>query len=239
MNPPVRNVLGHTLHALGEAIVAGRHPVGSSIPPEPTMCETYGVSRTVVREVIKSLVAQGIVSTRPNVGIRVLAAEQWNWFDPDVLAWQSKAGQTKAFLRDLQELRRVVEPAAVRLAAEGATAADLAAVEDAYARMKRAIDEGATTSAMNCASTRACCAPSTTACRCRWARPSARCCAPVSRSPPAGWLARANRCRCTARCLMRSSPASGRRPSRRSWCSSTARARISNSCSARDAGCRR
>ena len=57
MNPPVRNVLGHTLHALGEAIVAGRHPVGSSIPPEPTLCETYGVSRTVVGEAIKSLVA--------------------------------------------------------------------------------------------------------------------------------------------------------------------------------------
>ncbi len=54
MNPPVRNVLGHTLHALGEAIVAGGHPVGSSIPPEPTLCETYGVSRTVVREAIMS-----------------------------------------------------------------------------------------------------------------------------------------------------------------------------------------
>ncbi len=72
----------------------------------------------------------------------MLAAEQWNWFDPDILAWQSKAGLTKEFLRDLQELRRVVEPAAVRLAAEPATAADLAAVEDAYAGMKRAIDEG-------------------------------------------------------------------------------------------------
>ena len=142
MNPPLRNVLGHTLHTLGEAIVAGRYPVGSSIPPEPTLCETYGVSRTVVREAIKSLVAKGIVSTGPKVGTRVLAAEQWNWFDADVVAWQSKAGLTREFLRDLQELRRVVEPAAVRLAAERATAADLAAVEDAYAGMKRAIDEG-------------------------------------------------------------------------------------------------
>jgi DNA-binding FadR family transcriptional regulator len=142
MNPPVRNVLGHTLHALGESIVAGRHPVGGSIPPEPTLCEAYGVSRTVIREAIKSLVAKGLVSTGPKVGTRVLPSEQWNWFDPDVVAWQSKAGLSKEFLRDLQELRRVVEPAAVRLAAERATAADLAAVEGAYAGMKQAIEQG-------------------------------------------------------------------------------------------------
>lgn len=138
----VRNVHGHTLHALGEAIVAGRHPVGSSIPPEPQLCEAFGVSRTVVREAIKSLVAKGMLSTGPKVGTRVLPAEQWNWFDPDLVAWQSKAGLSREFLRDLQELRRVVEPAAVRLAAERATAADIAAIEDAFAGMKAAIEQG-------------------------------------------------------------------------------------------------
>lgn len=138
----VRNVHGHTLHALGEAIVAGRHPVGSSIPPEPLLCAAYGVSRTVVREAIKSLVAKGMLSTGPKVGTRVLPAEQWNWFDPDLVAWQSKAGLSKEFLRDLQELRRVVEPAAVRLAAERATAADIAQIEEAFAGMKAAIEQG-------------------------------------------------------------------------------------------------
>lgn len=142
MKPTVRNVHGHTLHALGEAIVAGRHPVGSSIPPEPQLCEAYGVSRTVVREAIKSLVAKGLLSTGPKVGTRVLPAEQWNWFDPDLVAWQGKAGLSKEFLRDLQELRRVVEPAAVRLAAERATPSDVAAIEDAYAGMKQAIEAG-------------------------------------------------------------------------------------------------
>ena len=45
-------------------------------------------------------------------------------------------------LRDLQELRRVVEPAGVRLAAERATAQDIAEIETAYAGMKDAIDNG-------------------------------------------------------------------------------------------------
>jgi DNA-binding FadR family transcriptional regulator len=35
----IKNVHGHTLDHLGEAIVGGRYPPGSSIPPEPTLCE--------------------------------------------------------------------------------------------------------------------------------------------------------------------------------------------------------
>ncbi len=142
MSTATRNVLRATLDALGQAIVAGRHPPGAVIPPEPTLCEEFGVSRTVVREAVKSLVAKGMLVTGPKVGTRVLPAEQWNWFDPDVVAWQGRAGLTREFLRDLQELRRIVEPAAMRLAAERATAADIAEVEAAYAGMRDAIEHG-------------------------------------------------------------------------------------------------
>jgi DNA-binding FadR family transcriptional regulator len=100
------------------------------------------VSRTVVREAVKSLAAKGMLVTGPKVGTRVLPSDQWNWFDPDVVAWQSKIGLTRDFLRDLQELRRVVEPAAVRLAATRATAADIAHIEAAYAGMRQAIEQG-------------------------------------------------------------------------------------------------
>jgi len=138
----IKNVLGTTLDRLGEAIVAGHYPVGSSVPPEPVLCEELGVSRTVVREAVKSLVAKGLVTTGPKVGTRVLPAGQWNWFDPDVIVWQSKAGLTREFLRDLQELRRVLEPAAVRMAAERATPGDIAEIEDAFAGMRLAVEEG-------------------------------------------------------------------------------------------------
>jgi DNA-binding FadR family transcriptional regulator len=122
--------------------VAGKYEPGNSIPPEPTLCEELGVSRTVVREAVKSLAAKGMLVTGPKVGTRVLPSDQWNWFDPDVVAWQSKIGLTRDFLRDLQELRRVVEPAAVRLAATRATAADIAHIEAAYAGMRQAIEQG-------------------------------------------------------------------------------------------------
>ena len=140
--PAIKNMHGHTLDHLGQAIVGGQYLPGSSIPPEPSLCESLGVSRTVVREAVKSLVAKGMLVTGPKVGTRVLPSEQWNWFDPDVVAWQSKSGLTRDFLRDLQELRRVVEPAAVRMAAERATAQDIADIETAYAGMKAAIEQG-------------------------------------------------------------------------------------------------
>ncbi|WP_088286854.1 FadR/GntR family transcriptional regulator [Ideonella sp. A 288] len=138
----VKNMLGNTLDQLGEAIVSGRYLPGASLPPEPMLCEEYGISRTVVREAVKSLVAKGLLITGPKLGTRVLPSDDWNWFDPDVVAWQSRAGLTREFLRDLQELRRVIEPAGVRLAAERATAADLADIETAYAGMKHAIEQG-------------------------------------------------------------------------------------------------
>jgi DNA-binding FadR family transcriptional regulator len=138
----IKNVHGNTVDHLGEAIVAGRYAVGASIPPEPLLCDELGVSRTVVREAVKSLVAKGLISTGPKVGTRVLPSDAWNWFDPDVIIWQSKAGLTAEFLRDLQDLRRVVEPAAVRLAAERATAQDIADVEAAYEGMRHAVEEG-------------------------------------------------------------------------------------------------
>jgi DNA-binding FadR family transcriptional regulator len=140
--PSIKNVHGNTVDHLGAAIVAGRYGPGSTIPPEPLLCEELGVSRTVVREAVKSLIAKGLVSSGPKVGTRVLEPQQWNWFDPDVVAWQSQAGLTREFLRDLQELRRVVEPAAVRMAADRATPEDLAEIESAYAGMKKAVEEG-------------------------------------------------------------------------------------------------
>jgi DNA-binding FadR family transcriptional regulator len=138
----IKNVHGTTLDLLGKAIVGGRYAIGASLPPEPTLCEEFGISRTVVREAVKSLVAKGLLITGPKLGTRVLPEEHWNWFDPDVVAWKSHLGLTREFLRDLQELRRIVEPAGVRLAAERASAADIAEVETAYAGMKLAIEQG-------------------------------------------------------------------------------------------------
>jgi DNA-binding FadR family transcriptional regulator len=139
---PVKNAHASTVEVLGKSIVAGQYPVGSSLPPEPQLCENFGVSRTVVRESIKSLVAKGLIVTGPKLGTRVLPEDQWNWFDPDVVSWLSQKRLSADFLRDLQELRRIVEPAAIRLAAERATPQALASIEIAFSGMKNAVENG-------------------------------------------------------------------------------------------------
>jgi DNA-binding FadR family transcriptional regulator len=138
----IKNVHGNTVDLLGEAIVSGRYAPGASLPPEPVLGEELGVSRTVVREAIKSLIAKGLVTTGPKVGTRVQPEDQWSWFDSDVITWRSKAGITPEFLRDVQDLRQIVEPAAVRLAALRATPADIAAMEQAFAGMHHALHHG-------------------------------------------------------------------------------------------------
>ncbi|VWX62069.1 Transcriptional regulator, GntR family [Burkholderiales bacterium 8X] len=138
----IKNVHGNTVDRLGNDIVSGRYPPGSSIPPEPLLCEALGVSRTVVREAVKSLIAKGLVTSGPKVGTRVQPEEQWNWFDADVIVWQTRAGLSVDFLQDLQDLRRVVEPAAVALAAVRATSEDIADLEHAFGGMKQAIEQG-------------------------------------------------------------------------------------------------
>jgi DNA-binding FadR family transcriptional regulator len=142
MTPTMKNVHGNTVDYLGSAVVAGRFGADGALPPEPQLCEELGVSRTVVRESVKSLVAKGLIQTGPKVGTRVLPSARWNWFDPDVVAWQSKAGLTVEFVRDLQDLRLIVEPAAVKLAAVRASATDIEEIEQAYAGMARAVENG-------------------------------------------------------------------------------------------------
>ncbi len=130
------------VHRLGEAIVAGHYRSEKTLPPEPLLCVELGVSRTVLREAVKSLMAKGLISTGPKVGTRVMPHEQWNWLDPDVLTWQFRVGLTAEFLQSVTELRRLVEPPSMRLAAQRATAEQLAEIEQAFLRMQQAVASG-------------------------------------------------------------------------------------------------
>lgn len=94
-----------------------------------------GVSRTVVREAIKSLAAKGLVESRAKRGTIVLPPRAWNYLDPDVLDWQSRADVDGRHLIHLTELRQTIEPAAAALAAERASEDELNLISDACEEM--------------------------------------------------------------------------------------------------------
>ncbi len=59
---------------LAREIRDGRHPVGSLLPPEPQLCERFGVSRHTLREAVRKLCEQGLVTRHQGIGTRVKAA---------------------------------------------------------------------------------------------------------------------------------------------------------------------
>ncbi len=124
--------------ALGTGIVAGEFPEGAVLPAEPVLLARFGVSRTLLREAVKTLSGKGLLEARTRVGTRVRERAAWNLFDRDVLAWTLDAGIDRRFLRDLAEIRLAIEPAAAALAAERRTDADIAALESCVAAMRAA-----------------------------------------------------------------------------------------------------
>lgn len=136
---PGRGVHGRLVEVIGRRILAGELAQGVVLPREALLMSEYGASRTSVREAVKVLAAKGLLETRQRLGTRVRPSAAWNLLDPDVLAWQAATGPPSAWTRHLVELRRLVEPAAARLAAARRSDAELATIAAAVAAMAAAV----------------------------------------------------------------------------------------------------
>jgi DNA-binding FadR family transcriptional regulator len=66
---------------------------------------------------MRILTAKGLLESRPKAGTHVTPRRHWNLLDPDVLEWMFSGTPDERFIRDLFELRGVIEPAAAALAA--------------------------------------------------------------------------------------------------------------------------
>ncbi|MET3899722.1 DNA-binding FadR family transcriptional regulator [Devosia sp. UYZn731] len=120
--PAARNFHTFVLNEIGLGIVTGRFPVGSILASDAVMMETYGVSRTVLREALKTLEAKGMIEARPKVGTRVSPQSRWSFFDPQVLSWHFYARPDRRFYESLFDIRRALESRAVILSSRHRTA---------------------------------------------------------------------------------------------------------------------
>jgi DNA-binding FadR family transcriptional regulator len=120
---------------IGRRIVQGEFPEGSILPNEAQWGETFGVSRTAVREAIKMLMAKNLLSSRPKIGSRVEPRENWNLLDRDVLGWYADSPHRAHYLRSVQEFRYIIEPEAAALAAERRNDVQMAEISKACAEM--------------------------------------------------------------------------------------------------------
>ncbi|SEI73426.1 transcriptional regulator, GntR family [Sphingobium sp. AP50] len=122
---------------LGTAILTGKYKPGDLFEGEIEASERLGVSRTAYREAVRILIARGMVESRPKAGTRVLPRNRWNVLDPEMLAWMFAGEPDPDFIRDLFELRGVIEPAAAEFAARRRTDDQLATMDAALEEMGR------------------------------------------------------------------------------------------------------
>jgi DNA-binding FadR family transcriptional regulator len=122
---------------LAAEIRSGRLLPGSRLPTEQELSAETGVSRTVVREAVAALRADGLVTTRQGLGAFVAS---------DVQRWPFRidANDLKSVSDVLHviELRMSLEVEASGLAAERRDADDLAKIEKALAAIDSEIERG-------------------------------------------------------------------------------------------------
>lgn len=115
-----------------ETILSGRFDVGDRLPSERALGEQFGVSRTVVREAVRALVAKGVIEVRSGSGLRVVAVnadavhESMNLY--------LRGGRLE--FEKVHEVRALLEVHLAGLAAERASDDDIARLRAAHEAMR-------------------------------------------------------------------------------------------------------
>ncbi|ANG90853.1 FadR family transcriptional regulator [Enterobacteriaceae bacterium 155047] len=102
---------------LAQRILAGKYAPGSILPGEMELGEQFGVSRTAVREAVKTLTAKGMVLPRPRIGTRVMPQGNWNFLDQELLSWWMTEENVHQVIDHFLVMRSSLEPRACLLAA--------------------------------------------------------------------------------------------------------------------------
>jgi DNA-binding FadR family transcriptional regulator len=125
------------MNRLIDNIAIGEWKSGDILPGERILCETFGVSRALMRESLVALQLLGIVNVRHG-GKRTIAEFSYDKVSPLMAA---TLRHQPHFNQDLLHFREVLECDAVKLAAHYQDTGDLLAIVEA---MTKAMDEDET-----------------------------------------------------------------------------------------------
>jgi GntR family transcriptional regulator, transcriptional repressor for pyruvate dehydrogenase complex len=126
------------LAGLKDRILSGELAPGAKVPSEAALIAEYAVSRTVVREAVSRLQAEGLVETFQGRGSFVLAVPE-----PSAFALESSAIRTHHDVLAMIDFRLGVETEAAGLAAARITPATAEALREASTNLAKAGREGA------------------------------------------------------------------------------------------------
>jgi GntR family transcriptional repressor for pyruvate dehydrogenase complex len=114
-------------------------PPGAPLPSEREMLEQYGIARGTLRETLRILEIQGIITLKTGPGGGPFVGEPQSRHLASVLAMRLQLTHTT--LRSVLEAREMLEPALAQQAAQHATDEDIDALRASTDRMREAIDD--------------------------------------------------------------------------------------------------
>ena len=118
-----------------QARIVDKLKPGDMLPPERELVQTFGVSRSSIRDAIRSLEAVGLLEPRQGVGtvVRELSA------DAVVNPVASVLLQKRKAIDDLMDVRNIIEPALAGRAALHASRAQLAELQAILKRQEEKV----------------------------------------------------------------------------------------------------
>ena len=117
-----KNISWVLAEKLAQKILTGEYQPESILPGEMELGEQFGVSRTAVREAVKTLTAKGMLLPRPRIGTRVMPRSSWNFLDKELLSWWLTEDNFEEVVSHFLVMRSSLEPQACFLAAAHGTA---------------------------------------------------------------------------------------------------------------------
>ncbi|MCJ8337882.1 MAG: FadR family transcriptional regulator [Pseudomonadales bacterium] len=135
---PRQNLTQKIVSALREQIEGGKLVAGDKLPTEQKLVAEYGVSRTVIREAVSGLKAEGLVMSRQGAGVFVLKVVK----NAETLALLSENPQTISSVIEYLELRTAMEVGAAGLAALRCSPAQEAAIYACFNAFKKKVVAG-------------------------------------------------------------------------------------------------
>lgn len=127
---------GLVVEWLGSRIASGQL---SGVLDLDHIARRFHVSRSLVRECLRTLAAKGMVLARQRTGTRVTDPEQWSLLDEQVIRWRAAGPYRFVQMQESLQVRQRLEPLAARLMATNRSEDQLQRLEQATERIARAI----------------------------------------------------------------------------------------------------
>lgn len=123
---------------LQELIRKGDLKPGDKLPPERELAVQLNVSRTAIREALRSLEMMGFINSKVGGGTYIRQVT----LDNVILPFSSILSQDKKLMMELIEVRMLLESEIAKLAARRINKDKVAAIEDSLKLMEKEIAEG-------------------------------------------------------------------------------------------------